>query len=97
MTISFLTLALAGCVFDTPSLVAPNLIIADYFIPGFNIEEWMPKISSCYSESSIVVISSSISTLDKKRCMEWGAHAYFEKHLEPDAVLSGLQQVCYSS
>ena len=79
--------------FDTQELVAPSLIIADYFIPGFNIEDWMPKLSSLYPTSPIVVISSSISTLDKKRCLEWGAHAYFEKHLEPDAVLTGLQQV----
>ena len=79
--------------FDTQELVAPSLIIADYFIPGFNIEDWMPKLSRLYPTSPIVVISSSISTLDKKRCLEWGAHAYFEKHLEPDAVLAGLQQV----
>ena len=79
--------------FDTDASVAPSLIIADYFIPGFNIEDWMPKLSSLYPTSPIVVISSSISTLDKKRCLQWGAHAYFEKHLEPDAVLSGLQQV----
>lgn len=79
--------------FDVQNSVAPSLITADYFIPGFNIEEWMPKLSNLYPSSPIVVISSSISTLDKKRCMEWGAHAYFEKHLEPDAVLLGLQQV----
>lgn len=79
--------------FNTEAPIAPSLIIADYFIPGFSIEDWMPTLSALYPSSPIVVISSSISTLDKKRCMDWGAQAYFEKHLEPDAVLSGLQQV----
>ncbi len=85
-------------IFDDSTLVSPNLIIADYFIPGFSVENWIPKLKVLFPRSPIVVISSSISSLDKNNCMELGAYAYFEKHLEPDVVLSGLQQVlddCY--
>ena len=84
-------------IFDSTELSSPCLIVADYFIPGFKIETWMPKLGKLYPESSIVVVSSSISSLDRQRCKELGAKAYFEKHLEPDAVLSGLQDVLQNS
>ena len=80
-------------VFDAQKLVAPRLILADYFIPSFDVTEWMPKLNDLYSGSPMVVVSSSISTLDRKRALELGAIAYFEKHLEPDVVLMCLQQV----
>lgn len=84
-------------VFDCADLSSPRLIVADYFIPGYKIDEWMPKLLNLFSNASIVVVSSSISTLDRQRCLELGAKAYFEKHLEPDAVLSGLQDVLRNS
>jgi len=80
-------------VFDATKLASPCLIVADYFIPGFKIDTWVPKLRELYPESSIVVVSSSISALDRQHCLRLGAKAYFEKHLEPDAVLSGLQDV----
>jgi len=75
-----------------------RIIISDYFMPGYKIDEWMPIMHEHYPNTPKVIISSSISSVDREKCLRLGAIAYFEKHLEPESVLLGLQQIldqCY--
>lgn len=69
------------------------LIVADYFIPGFNIGDWLPLLREKYRNTPIVIISSSISRIDRAKCFEHGADAYYEKHSEPEDVLTALQKI----
>ena len=87
--------------FDNPDLALKqkqetnslSIIMADYFIPGFNIQQWLPQFKQRFPQTPIVIISSSINRLDQARCYELGANAYYEKHAEPEDVLEGLQNI----
>lgn len=74
-----------------------SLIVLDYYIPGYSASDSIPNLLSAYPDAKIVVISSSISNTDRGECLQYGASAYFEKHLPPEQVLSQLKKILNDS
>ena len=65
-----------------------ELIVLDFYIPGFDTITYIQEFSRRFKGVRIVVISSSISRSDRQDCLNAGATAYFEKHLPPEVILS---------
>jgi DNA-binding NarL/FixJ family response regulator len=74
-----------------------HLILLDFYIPGYGVAEFIPKLLTRYSGAKIVIVSSSVSSTDRAECLQYGACAYFEKHLPPENVLSQLKKVLSES
>ena len=70
-----------------------RLIVTDFFIPGSDTVEWIATYKKSMPRATIVVLSSSISPNDKEHAIAAGADAYFEKNLDPEYVLSSIQQM----
>ena len=71
----------------------PELIILDFYIPGFDPLKYIKTLLHTYIHAKLVVISSSVSATDRKNSLSVGATAYFEKNLPPDVVLAQLKDV----
>lgn len=70
-----------------------SLIVLDFYIPGFDIPQWIRLFVEKFPDCPVVIISSSISPSDKKTCLDAGARAYLEKHLPPDIVLDKINEI----
>mgnify|MGYP000179840576 CR=1 FL=1 len=66
------------------------LVIADFYIPGFPAETWLPRLREHFAEATMVVVSSSLSRADREQSEAFGAAAFFEKHARPEWVLESL-------
>lgn len=73
-----------------------NLIVTDYYVPGYDMSEWIQRFKASFIGVPIAVVSSSISRADRATCLDSGAHAYFEKHQSPEHVLDGFQKLLSS-
>ena len=71
----------------------PTLILLDFYIPGFTINDWLPKWSNRWPKVPILVISSSTSFVDRDIALELGATGYLPKHLAPEETLDLIQRV----
>jgi DNA-binding NarL/FixJ family response regulator len=83
--------------FDSPQSAIENqtpddvvLVVSDLYIPGFDMFVWISRLREAYKNAALAVISSSISRTDRSECLSAGAHAYFEKHADPELVVEGL-------
>jgi DNA-binding NarL/FixJ family response regulator len=74
-----------------------SLVLLDFYIPGFDIPDWITLFVEKLPNSPVVIISSSVSPSDKKDCLNSGATAYFEKHLPPDIFLDNIKEILKSS
>ncbi|MEO0851175.1 MAG: response regulator transcription factor [Pseudomonadota bacterium] len=72
---------------------AVSLIVTDFYIPGYNVADWIGQFHEAFDDVPVVVISSSISRADRATCLNAGAAAYFEKHQSPEDVLAGLGEI----
>ena len=79
--------ALEACANDV------DLIVLDFYIPGFNPLEYIAGLLHVNPNAKVVVISSSVSATDRQECLAAGAREYFEKHLPPDIVLANLHNI----
>ena len=73
-----------------------KLIVTDYYVPGFNMADWIQTFQSQFNNVPIAVVSSSISRADRATCLDAGANAYFEKHQPPEQVMEGLQNLLHN-
>ena len=90
----------AATCFSTPSAALEfdpdyevKLIVTDYYIPGFDMAEWITKFLTRFERVPLAVVSSSISRADRSTCLDAGASAYFEKQQPPEEVLNGFQRL----
>jgi len=74
-----------------PQSIPPRLILADFFIPNFPLEDWLPQLRLEFPESLILVVSSSISKTDQAVSLKLGANAYIEKHTKAETFIDFLQ------
>jgi len=63
------------------------LIIMDFYLPEINTLDWITQFSVQLPHVSIVIVTSSTNLIDKKRCLEAGASAYFPKHASPEQAI----------
>ena len=67
------------------------LIVLDFYIPNSETLEWIANFKQSFPDAPVIVISSSISSMDKHDCLQAGASAYYPKHAPPDITLKNLQ------
>lgn len=73
-----------------PALDNVRVIISDFFIPGHMLTTSLPRLRKKFPTAKIVVVSASISRLDRETSEHAGADAYFEKSLQPELFLERL-------
>jgi len=66
------------------------LVVSDLYIPGYDMFVWIKRLRNHFEPAALAVVSSSISRTDRKECLLAGAHAYFEKHADPELVVEGF-------
>lgn len=71
--------------------VMASLVIMDFYIPGVDTLNWISEFVKSYPKTPLVIISSSISLIDKKNCLLAGATAYYPKHSPPEITLERLK------
>jgi len=79
------------CAVDLGTEQKVSLVVSDLYVPGYNMYVWFEKLRARFSQSSLLVISSSISRSDRVDCLAAGADLYFEKHADPQLVVDGIQ------
>jgi len=78
---------------ESQAAEAVSLVVSDLYIPGYDMFVWIERLKATFKNACVVVISSSISRTDRTECLSAGADAYFEKHADPDIVVSGLERL----
>lgn len=73
------------------------LVVNDLYIPGYDMFVWIERLRAHFDTAALSVVSSSISRTDRKECLMAGAHAYFEKHADPELVVDGLTALLQKS
>ena len=89
----------AACFPDPQSAIEASgtwdirLVITDYYMPGLNGADAVREFRRRFPSAPVVVISSSVSGVDRAACLKAGAAAYYEKHEDPQAVLDSLERI----
>lgn len=68
----------------------PDLIVADYYMPGLNGLHFVEKVRNTPETATIpvVVVSVDGSTLLRRQCLEAGAYAFLEEPFAPEQLVS---------
>ncbi len=90
-------LAALDSAFNTRTL--PCLVVLDLNMPKMNGTETLRNIkkNESYNSISVVIYSTSISHLEKEKCMKLGAKAYISKPIsfkESKATATQLLELC---
>lgn len=87
-------------VFDNPDIGLEaceaetlSLIVADYFIPGFDMLEVYRKFKSMHPRARLLVLTSSVCPQDRADALGAGADEYLEKHAPPQLVIDTIRQL----
>ncbi len=68
-----------------------DLIISDFYIPGYNAKETISYLRMSVPEAKIVCVSASSSPADERAAREVGADLYLRKHTEPSVLLAAIR------
>ena len=70
-----------------------DLIVLDFYIPGHSALDTIAAIRARDESVPIVLLSSSVSPVDRSSALSAGATEFVQKHAEPDQLLETLRRV----
>lgn len=70
---------------------AIDLIVTDYFMPGFAAEIFLPKLRRAAPRASIVCVSATLSPEDGRDARRYGADAFVGKHAPPETLIGVIK------
>ena len=70
-----------------------DLIVLDFYIPGHSALDTIAALRERDEAVPIVLLSSSVSPVDRSSALAAGATEFVQKHAEPDQLLETLRRV----
>ncbi len=70
-----------------------DLIVVDFFIPGFSAETFIPQFRHAAAKAKIICLSGTQSPKDKQTALSLGADAFVGKHAPPEELLEIVNRV----
>ena len=70
-----------------------DLIVLDFYIPGHSALDTIAALRERDESVPIVLLSSSVSPVDRSTALAAGATEFVQKHAEPDQLLETLRRV----
>lgn len=71
----------------------PDLIVLDLHLPDGNARQILTTLKRIAPAMRIVVLTNDASDLNRRRCLEEGADAFFDKSTEFELLLAQLRQL----
>ncbi len=69
-----------------------DLVVLDFYVPGFSFIDSYQKIADVI-ECPIIVVSASPSPADQRQALATGASVFVSKHAEPEELLAKVKDV----